>query len=416
MRIVIRKKLSTFILLIVLMNGVAALGLPTTHDEGNGTATAAPSINYDSYDYYVEELQVFMGVDTSGNIDVFEYINFTFNRGTYSMAYREIPHYGFDTLVGAMVENETGAVLKVGAKYEFEKFRGDYLIRWAFSPEKGPGNESFFISYSVTNAVESVTKDQLGIDWYVIGKDWTVPIKKMSIMLLLPWNVTESPLFDYKPDKANVTVVMDQTLINFTREDVKPKTPVRIVVYYPKSFDPTRNILTFLRENTFSVAAFLFLILTLIPLIMVIYKGFLSKVPPKILKPNAAIMADPPKLTTLIQGRYTPLAFFAGAVHLAKTGFLRVVDEGLSGDGQIWIDRPHSVNLGSILMKSRTTPWRCSRTTLFLRMGRLYSPPGQVPTIIVYSLSSIGRRLNASVWIWPFIVYRTTSAMANDRS
>ena len=53
---------------------------------------------------------------------------------------------------------------------------------------------------------------------------------------------------------------------------------------------------------------------------------------------NAGIMGDPPKLTTLLKGRYTPLAFFSGVVHLAKTGFLRIVDEGLSGDGQLWME------------------------------------------------------------------------------
>jgi hypothetical protein len=324
----------TAILSVVIMLNTAVMFLPQPPME---VAQAAPTIDYSSYDYYVENLSVYMFVSPGGSAEFMEVMNFTFNRGTYSMAFREIPHEGFETLTNVNVVNDTGSSLSIGAAYQFDWFKGKYMIRWPFDPKTGPTNTTFFVSYATSGVATSVSKDQLGVDWNIVGKGWGVPIKRFNAYVYMFNNFSKSPLFKYYPKDANISIdkYTGGTLLRFNRTNIQPGKTVRVIVYYPKNITPQKSMDRLLRENSLMIAAAIFLIVFFLCLIFVLYRNVAGRLVPKTLRPNMNLARDPVKLTTLVQGKYSPMAFFAGIVHLSQMGFATIEDDRDSGE--IWI-------------------------------------------------------------------------------
>lgn len=319
---------------VVIMLNTAVMFLPEPPVQ---QAQAAPHIDYSSYNYYVENLSIFMYVSPSGDAEFLEVVNFTFNRGTYSMAFREIPHEGFEQLTRVEVVNDTGASLSIGASYQFDWFKGKYMIRWPFNNKTGPANTTFWISYTTTGVATSVSKDQLGVDWNIVGKGWGVPIKRLNANIYMFQNFSKSPLFKYYPKDANITIdkYSGGTLLRFNRTNITPGKTVRVIVYYPKNLPPQKSLDRLMRENSLMIAAAIFLIVFFLCLIFVLYRNVSGRLVPKTLKPNMNLARDPVKLTTLVQGKYSPFAFFAGIVHLSQMGFATVEDDRDSGE--IWV-------------------------------------------------------------------------------
>jgi len=299
--------------------------------------SAEPTINYQDYDYYVQNFSVYMNVLPIGDIEFFEVMNFSFNRGSYSMAYREVPHEGFEAMSNVDVTNSTGGSLSIGSKYVFDMFKGKYIIRWPFNPINAPANTTFYVSYYIRGAAVSVAKDQLGFDWNVVGKGWSVPIKRLNVYIFMFSNVTKSPLFQYYPKDSNVSIdpFSHATKISFNRTNITPGRTVRAIVYYPKNLEPVKSPERILRESSMTTAMVIFLIAFFLCLAFVVYRVVAGRLVPRTLKPNMQIAQDPVKLTTLIKGRYTPLAFFAGIVRLAQLGFMTIEDD--RGSGELWL-------------------------------------------------------------------------------
>jgi hypothetical protein len=327
--------LTSILTVVLLMNTAILVYVPSAQRP----AAASGPINYNDYDYYVQNLTVNMFVTSTGDIEFGEAMNFSFVRGIYSMAYREIPHEGFELLTRVEVINKTGTSLNIGAQYQFDWFKGKYLIRWPFNPKVAPSNTTFYIFYTATGAATSVAKDQLGIDWNIVGKGWSVPIKKVYVNLYLFQNFTKSPLFKYYPYNANISIAyvdgQKVTKISFNRTDISPGQTVRVIAYYPKNLEPVKSPERLLRENSLTIAAIIFLLIFFICLIFVLYRFISGRLVPRNLRPNVNIARDPMKLTTLIQGRFTPLAFYAGIVHLSQMGFASIEDDRESGE--IWV-------------------------------------------------------------------------------
>jgi len=161
MRIVIFDRSITTVFVVIILAGTL---LAPTFDgrEGDvglgiGPAVAAGPIDYSSYDYYVNNLTVVLLMDVEGSMVVMEMVEFTFNRGSYDMAFREIPHTGFDKIANVEVKDETGKVIKIGYKYQFDMFKGKYIVRWTFPTRTGPSNATFLMTYNVVGALKSVT-------------------------------------------------------------------------------------------------------------------------------------------------------------------------------------------------------------------------------------------------------------------
>jgi len=328
----VKRPLSVVVVALLLAPAFLSLSPgPSTH------VAAEPTINYGDYDYYVQNFSVYMNVLPAGDIEFFEVMNFSFNRGTYSMAYREVPHEGFEDLRNVDVRNNTGASLSIGSKYAFDMFKGKYIIRWPFNPINAPANTTFYISYDIRGAAVSVAKDQLGFDWNVVGKGWNVPIKRLNVYIFMFSNITKSPLFQYYPKDSNVSIdpFSHGTKISFNRTNIAPGRTVRAIVYYPKNLEPVKSPERILRESSMTIAAVIFLIAFFLCLAFVLYRVVAGRLVPRSLKPNMQIARDPVKLTTLINGRYTPKAFFAGIVRLAQMGFMTLEDDRAAGE--LWL-------------------------------------------------------------------------------
>src|SRR6266704_1361815 len=91
-------------------------------------------------------------VVTSGALRIDERLTFSFDLGTFSFAYRDIPWQGFDDLVDFSVLD--GAQVPLNYTLSFApQTTGDWHIRWTFPLVTAPAIQTFIIRYTVTNAL-----------------------------------------------------------------------------------------------------------------------------------------------------------------------------------------------------------------------------------------------------------------------
>jgi hypothetical protein len=274
--------------------------------------------------YHLDQLEVILLVAPSGDIRVLERMEFNFTSGNFSMAYRTIPHFGFDELTKATVYDGDGDPVMSGSTYLWDNFKGKYEIRWTFDPVLGPANRTFILDYTVSGGVAQVNKDQNAFDWYAVGPDWGVRIGKVNVTIVLPENISSSPLFKTSPRNMDRQADRFGTYLFLNRTDLPAHTPVRVIVHFPKSTVLQLSWERWLRENSMLVAGLISGIVLAIYLANSLLRFGLSRLPPRSPNPQRRLHSHPAKLATLLAGRYTPAALLAGAVALARRGALRI--------------------------------------------------------------------------------------------
>jgi|GEM_PF-2392399 len=293
--------------------------------------------------YTIDELEVVIMISPDGTVRVLEKIVFNFTSGNFTMAYRRIPHYGFEELREVSVHNESGDMLKSGSTYSFDWFRGVYEVRWTFDPILGPANATFLVAYVYRGAVTQVSKDQDAIDWYAVGPEWEVPIGHVNVTVMLPADYSNSTLLRTSPRNMDRLFTPMGTFLFLNRSELPARTPVRVVVHFPKSVELSVSWERYLRENWFLVAMLFFGITLLVFALNSVIRVVASRFPPGSPRPDKRLHANPAKLATLLDGRYTPGAFLSGLVAMGRAGTVRMAHDPASDDLLLETREPEDV-------------------------------------------------------------------------
>ena len=96
-------------------------------------AVASPPVRAQEKVYHLASNAVTLDLDTNGSIRIAERLTFSFDLGTFSFAYRDIPWRGFDDILAVSVEDGAGSP-QAFAFWFAPEATGEWHIRWSFSP------------------------------------------------------------------------------------------------------------------------------------------------------------------------------------------------------------------------------------------------------------------------------------------
>lgn len=171
--------------------------------------------------FYMEEYNADITVNTDGSLDVTEELVYSFDRGRFRRGLREIPlnrveGIGDVTVVevegGQEIEySETSFNPDDGADYAERgtfgtSVEGDTLrIRWIFSQPAANETKVFLVRYRADGAVR-VYSDRDELDWFAVPQEWASSISSSRVSVTLPDGVDASTLETaVQPQGATVT-------------------------------------------------------------------------------------------------------------------------------------------------------------------------------------------------------------------
>ncbi len=209
------------------------------------TVVPAWPVHADEKEYEVSHYHVVIEAYRNGTLRITETITFRFVQGSFTYAYRYIPHKGFDDLRLLDVSSNTTEITSL----QFKQRLTDYYIKWTYPETKSPAEHTFTITYEVTNALTAPSDLQNGVDWQAVGGGWEVPISDVVVVVQLP--VDASPeLLSYSPEEeARVYGGPSGTVVVFRHDYLKPGVPYRVVVYFDKVYEPRITLLRLMRDS-----------------------------------------------------------------------------------------------------------------------------------------------------------------------
>src|SRR6059036_4154409 len=183
--------------------------------------------------YHLASNAISLDVVTNGALRIEERLTFSFDLGTFSFAYRDIPWRGFDDLVDISVLD--GAQVPLNDSVSFApQATGDWHIRWTFPLVTAPAIQTFIVRYTVTNALLQPASALNRLDWQAVGTGWSVFTDNLTVDAVLPAGIDTAQIA-YSPNPVRISQSGGRTDLTFGDTNVAPFTSYRVIVDFRRS-------------------------------------------------------------------------------------------------------------------------------------------------------------------------------------
>ncbi|TLZ80305.1 MAG: DUF2207 domain-containing protein, partial [Methanobacteriota archaeon] len=273
--------------------------------------------------YHLAANAISLDVATNGALRIEEHLTFSFDLGTFSFAYRDIPWRGFDDLVDISVLD--GAQVPLNYTVSFApQATGDWHIRWTFPLVTAPAIRTFIVRYTVTNALLQPASALNRLDWQAVGTGWSVFTDNLTVDVVLPAGIDTAQLA-YSPNPVRISQSGGRTDLTFGDTNLAPFTSYRVIVDFPKVLDVRFGIARISRESPVATATFTFLgvVAAMIGLWALRGREPKSRHPPgdaPILTPPSGL--EPEEVGFLLRQQVDAPVLLATLLNLAKKGYV----------------------------------------------------------------------------------------------
>ena len=176
-----------------------------------------------------------------------ERLTFSFDEGTFSFAFRDLPWKGFDDVADVSVENTTGSALDFTTTFQ-PQANGDWHIRWSYPATIAPAVRTFVLRYTLTNALLQPSATLNRIDWLAVGTGWNVFTRNVTVDVSLP-GVVDRTRLAYSPAPFRIAEAQGHTVLSFAYANLPAFTSFRVIVDFPKVTDVNYGIARIARES-----------------------------------------------------------------------------------------------------------------------------------------------------------------------
>src|SRR5207245_11458957 len=121
-----------------------------------------------------------------------------------------------------------------------------------------PTIQTFFIRYTVTNALLQPASALNRLDWQAVGTGWSVPTDNLTVDVVLPAGINAAQLA-FSPNPVRISQSGGRTDLTFGATNLAPFTSYRVIVDFPKVLDVRFWIARISRESPVATATFTFL-------------------------------------------------------------------------------------------------------------------------------------------------------------
>lgn len=177
--------------------------------------------------YHLSDYDVEIDVAANGDLHVAERLTYSFDKGTFTYAHREIPVHRFDRIEFVSLTSPDG-MFNIDKQRVRDGWTRELELKWSFP--RTSGSRTFRIRY-VAEGVLIGRGDRHVLDWAAVGDDWDVSIFDVDVVVRLPGEmesaVTTRPA-------AKTSVRDDRTEVAFRRDRVDRGDGFRVVVEFPR--------------------------------------------------------------------------------------------------------------------------------------------------------------------------------------
>ena len=277
--------------------------------------------------YEVSLIDVSIDVFESGRLLVTEKITIKYIHGVFSYFYRDIPFRGLSNIYVISVD----AVNVTLVDYDVEYSLNGVNIKAYYKGLRAPAIATFILKYEVEGALFAASQTQNKIDWLAVGLDWVVPIKHVSVVVNLPGNFVDDPLLSVSPEPETIIFRDGVTSIHFSGNDLPPHVGFRVVVVFPKIYEPPVDYLYFLRVYPLESSLLIVFASTLIMLGLWFVMGRMPKV-----EVNESLLSlgiipsnlTPAEASFLVSRSFSGNQVMATLIDLANRGYLVIEYDG----------------------------------------------------------------------------------------
>ncbi|MEM2195440.1 MAG: DUF2207 domain-containing protein [Candidatus Methanomethylicia archaeon] len=273
--------------------------------------------------YEIPSIIVIIEASNDGSIIVNEVITVSYVSGTFTFFQRYIPLYGLDYIEVLSISADGANI--VSAKVSYSYYMVDVTINYdvIYAPHK----VTFNIIYKVYGGILSYGTSQNLIDWNAIGNDWTVSINSVNVLVRLPGNFVESNLLNISPSPIKVYYSDGYTNIAFTYSNLPSYTRYRVVLAFPKIYEPNPDYLYILKNYHGETIISIIVLSTLLTLIVWFIRGRMPKVDVDEGLISLGVLPSnlsPLEVSYLLNERLSFEHAISAILDLAKRGFLNI--------------------------------------------------------------------------------------------
>jgi len=277
--------------------------------------------------YEVPSIFVDIEVCDDGTLIVSENITIRYVYGVFTFFERWIPLGGLDYIELLSVNAEGVSITSVKTSYTLSRLTLTVYYRDVLSPHEA----TFILKYKVYGGLKSPSSLQNSVDWNAVGSDWEVPIGLVTVMVRVPGNVAGSDLFSVSPNPVEVSYSNGYTNVLFTYRHLPARTGYRVVVFFPKIYEPKPDSLNILKNYPAESALTIIMLSTLVMLVFWFFKGRMPKTDFEI--GSVSLLTQPSTLSPLevsylLNRGLNYEAALSELFELARRGFLDIEYDG----------------------------------------------------------------------------------------
>jgi hypothetical protein len=277
--------------------------------------------------YEVPSISVDIEVCGDGTLLISENITIRYVYGSFTFFERWIPLWGLDYIELLSVDANGVDVTSVRTFYTLSRLTLTIYYRDVL----GPREATFMLRYRVYGGLISPSSLQNSVDWNAVGSDWEVPIGLVNVVVRIPGNVVGSNLFSVSPDPVEVSYSNGYTSVLFTYRNLPARTGYRVVVLFPKIYEPKTDNLSILKNYPVESALTIVTLSTLVMLVFWFFRGRMPKTDFEI--GSASLLAQPLNLSPLevsylLNRGLSYEAALSEIFELARRGFIDIEYDG----------------------------------------------------------------------------------------
>ncbi len=273
--------------------------------------------------YEIPSIIVVMEASNDGSIIVNEVITINYVSGAFTYFQRYIPLYGLDYIEVLSVSADGANIVGVKVSYSY------YMVYITINYDViyAPHKVVFNIVYKVYGGIISQGASQNLIDWNAIGSDWEVSIGSVNVLVRLPGNFVGSSLLSVSPNPIKTYYSDGYTNIAFTYSNLPPYTGYRIVVVFPKIYEPNPDYLYVFKNYHGETIISIIALSTIVTLIVWFIRGRMPRVDVDEGLISLGVLPSnlsPLEVSYLLNGRLSFEHVISEVVDLARRGFLNI--------------------------------------------------------------------------------------------
>lgn len=277
--------------------------------------------------YDVSLIDVTIDVSSNGRLIVTERITINYVQGVFSYFYRDIPFRGLSNIYVTLVDAENVSLIDYDVSYSWS----GVSVKAYYRELHAPAVATFILKYEVDGAIFVASQSQNKIDWMAVGLDWSVPIRRVDVVVNLPGNFVDDPLLSVSPEPKEIFYENGVTSIYFSAVDLPPHVGFRVIVVFPKIYEPPVDYLYFFRVYPLESSLLIALSSTLIILGLWFMKGRMPKVEVNESLLSLGIMPSnltPAEASFLVSRGFSVNQVMATLIDLANRGYLVIEYDG----------------------------------------------------------------------------------------